>query len=73
MREETSSGAKGWLRLGQLMIKLGQFNKAEELCDILLQQTTNDREKSYLYHMLGKVKDDQGKYAEAVRFYEKIN
>jgi tetratricopeptide (TPR) repeat protein len=71
MREETSSRAKGWLRLGQLMIKLGQFNKAEELYDILLKQTTDDGEKSYLYHMLGVVKTDQGKYEEAVGFYEK--
>jgi tetratricopeptide (TPR) repeat protein len=71
MREETSSGAKGWLRLGQLMIKLGQFNKAEELYDILLNQTTNEREKSHLYHMLGMVNDGQGKYEEAIGFYKK--
>jgi tetratricopeptide (TPR) repeat protein len=71
MREETSSGAKGWLRLGQLMIQLGQFNKAEELYDILLKQTTDDGEKSLVYHMLGLVKTDQKKYEEAVGFYEK--
>jgi tetratricopeptide (TPR) repeat protein len=71
MREETSSGSEGWFRLGELLIKLGQVNKAEELYDILLKQTTNDREKSHLYHMLGMVKTDQGKYEEAVGFYEK--
>jgi hypothetical protein len=38
MREETD-GPTGWHRLGQLMIKLGQFNKAEELYKILLKQT----------------------------------
>jgi tetratricopeptide (TPR) repeat protein len=70
MREETS-GSKGWLRLGKLMIKIGQFNKAEELYDILLKQTTNDREKSHLFHQLGCIKNDQGKYEEAVGFYEK--
>jgi tetratricopeptide (TPR) repeat protein len=71
MREETFSGSEGWHRLGKLMIKLGQFNKAEELYDILLQQTTDDDEKAHLFHQLGWIKDDQGKYEEAVGFYEK--
>jgi hypothetical protein len=43
--EETYSGKKGWYRLGQLMIKLSQCNKAEELSEILLKQTTNEDEK----------------------------
>jgi hypothetical protein len=38
MREETFSGSEGWDRLGMLLIKLGQFNKAEELYDILFFQ-----------------------------------
>jgi tetratricopeptide (TPR) repeat protein len=71
MREETSSGCEGWLRLGELMIKLGQFNKAEELYDILLQQKTDIGEKANLFHQLGWIKTDQGKYEEAVEFYEK--
>jgi tetratricopeptide (TPR) repeat protein len=71
MREETSSNYKGWYRLGQLMIKLGQFNKAQELYDILLKQTTNEVEKAHLFHQLGMVKSDQEKYGEAVEFYEK--
>jgi tetratricopeptide (TPR) repeat protein len=71
IREETFSGCEGWERLGMLLIQLGQFNKAEELYDILLNQTTNDGEKAHLYHMLGMVKRNQGKYEEAVGFYEK--
>jgi uncharacterized protein HemY len=69
MREETK-GSTGWHRLGMLLIKLGHFNKAEELYELLLEQTTNEGEKAHLYHMLGMVKNDQGKYAEAVQFYE---
>jgi tetratricopeptide (TPR) repeat protein len=75
MREETR-GLTGWNRLGQLLIKLGQFNKAEELYEILLKQTANEGEKAGLYHMSGVVKDGQGNYAEAARFYQnslKIN
>jgi tetratricopeptide (TPR) repeat protein len=71
MREETFSGYKGWYRLGQLMIKLGQFNKAEELYGILLEQTTNEGEKGHLFNQLGYIKDNQGKYEEAIGFYER--
>jgi Flp pilus assembly protein TadD len=70
IRKETS-GLSGWDRLGQLMIKLGQFNKAEELYDILLKQATDEGEKAHLFHQLGGIKDNQGKYAKAAEFYEK--
>jgi tetratricopeptide (TPR) repeat protein len=69
MREETR-GSTEWFRLGQLMIKLGQFNKAEELYETLMKQPTNEDEKGRLYHMLGVVKDGQGNYTEAVAFFE---
>jgi tetratricopeptide (TPR) repeat protein len=70
MQEETK-GPTGWLRLGQLMITLGHFDQAEELYEILLQQTTNEDEKAHLFHQLGRIKNDQGKYAEAIECYEK--
>jgi tetratricopeptide (TPR) repeat protein len=71
MRDETSSDYKGWHRLGKLMIKLGQFNKAEELYGILLKQTTNKGEKRHLFSQLGRIKHNQGKYAEAIGFHKK--
>ncbi len=49
MREETPSGSEGWHRLGQLMIQLGQFNRAEELYEILLKQTSNEGEKGHFF------------------------
>jgi tetratricopeptide (TPR) repeat protein len=70
MQEETS-GSTGWLRLGNLMIRLGQLKKAQELYEILLKQTTDEGEKAHLYHMLGVIKNDQGEYAEAIEFCEK--
>jgi tetratricopeptide (TPR) repeat protein len=72
MRKETSSSYKGWHRLSKLMMQLGQFNKAEELYDILLQQTDNEGEKAHLFYQLGWIKNDQGKYSEAIEFYEKV-
>jgi tetratricopeptide (TPR) repeat protein len=72
MREETFPQLKGWRRLGELLIKLGQFNKAQQVCEVLLGQTSSDKgEEASIYHMLGMVKDNQGEYAEAIIFYEK--
>jgi tetratricopeptide (TPR) repeat protein len=71
MRKEIRASS-GWDRLGHLMIKVGQFKKAEELYEILLKKTTNEDEKSYLYHMLGLIKIHQGDYANADEFYGKL-
>ena len=68
-KEITSS--TGWKRLGHLMLKLGHFNQAEGLHEILLKQTTIESEKAYLYHMLGTIKEQQGEYSEAIEFYER--
>ena len=65
------TGSTGWDRLGHLIIRLGQFNKGEGLYEILLQQTTDEGTKTYLHHMLGMIKKDQRKYAEAIQFFEK--
>ena len=69
--QEETQGATGWLRLGQLLIKMAQFDKAEELYKILLKETTNQGEKSHLFHHLGYIKDNQGRYTEALEYYEK--
>ncbi len=71
MQEKTFSGRPGWSRLGMLLIKLGHFNQANQLYQILLKQSTDEREKGDLYHMLGMIKDDQGEYAEAAEYLEK--
>ncbi|CAF2126843.1 unnamed protein product [Rotaria magnacalcarata] len=71
IRKETYPQLEGWDRLGKLLIKLGNFNKAEDVYDILLLQTKSDREKSHLYHMFGIVKDGQGQYTNAIACYER--
>jgi Tfp pilus assembly protein PilF len=71
MREETFPQLKGWQRLGNLLIDLGQFNKAEQVCEVLLDQPSDEREEAAAYHLLGLVKVNQGEYAEAITFYEK--
>jgi hypothetical protein len=44
MQNETGE-ATGWLRLGRLMIKIAQFDKVQQMFDIILNQTTDESEK----------------------------
>ncbi|CAF1023400.1 unnamed protein product [Adineta steineri] len=71
IRQETFPHEKGWHRLGLLLIKMGQFNKAQEVYEILLHQTTNESNKAPIYHQLGQIKRNQGEYQEALTYYEK--
>jgi tetratricopeptide (TPR) repeat protein len=71
IREETYPHAKGWIRLGLVLHKMGQPKKAQQVYEILLEQATNESEKAHIYHQLGSVKDEQGEYQEAITFCEK--
>ena len=71
IRKETSPDEKGWYRLGELLIHLGGFDKAHQVFDILLDQTDDEKQKGSIYHMLGMIKNSQGKYEDAVQYYEK--
>ncbi|CAF1240770.1 unnamed protein product [Rotaria sp. Silwood1] len=73
IREETFPEEKGWYRLGNLLIKLDQFDKAQQVYEVMLDQTADDHEKANIYHMLGVVKDNQETYAEAIILYQKSN
>ncbi|CAF1200187.1 unnamed protein product [Adineta steineri] len=70
IREEVSDST-GWQRLGNLLLKIGQFNKAKELYNVLLVQTSDEAEKALYYNQLGYVKKDQGDYEKAIRYHEK--
>ncbi|CAF1446032.1 unnamed protein product [Adineta steineri] len=69
MREE-SDGNSEWERLGRLLLKIGQCNKAQELFDVLLEQTSDESKKAFYYNQLGYVKEDQGNYAKAIWYYQ---
>ncbi|CAF1314499.1 unnamed protein product [Rotaria magnacalcarata] len=62
---------EGWNRMGKLMLKVGHFDQAEELYQELLKGASDDSDRALIYHLLGYLKDQQGKYPEAVKFYEK--
>ncbi|CAF0964018.1 unnamed protein product [Adineta steineri] len=69
IREEVV-GSTGWRQLGNLLLKIGQFNKAEELYNVLLEQISDESEKAHYYHQLGYVKNNQGDYEKALWYYE---
>ncbi|CAF1496523.1 unnamed protein product [Adineta steineri] len=71
IRQETFPDEEGWYRLGLLMIKMGQFTKAHEIYKVLLHQTTNESDKANIYHQLGRIKQNQGEFQEALFYYEK--
>ncbi|CAF4212379.1 unnamed protein product, partial [Adineta steineri] len=73
IRTETFSSSIGWHRLGQLLIKLGQFDKAQQVFEIIFNQSNDQGEKANIYHMLAIIKNNQGKYFEAIEVYEKSN
>ena len=70
IREE-AAGPTGWGRLGNLLLKIGYVDKAEELYKVLLEQTFNESEKAVYYNQLGYVKDGQADYEKAIWYYEK--
>ncbi|CAF1100498.1 unnamed protein product [Adineta steineri] len=71
IRQESYPDAEGWYRLGLVLYDMGQFDKAEDIYHILLDKATDDKNKADIYHRLGAIKDDQGKYGEALTFYKK--
>jgi tetratricopeptide (TPR) repeat protein len=71
IRKETSPDAKGWHRLGFVLLKMGESDKAEEIYENLLEQATEESEKAPIYHQIGWANDILGKYKGATTFYEK--
>jgi tetratricopeptide (TPR) repeat protein len=71
MREKIRGGT-GLHRMGALMHKMGEFNKAEEIYTLLLETTSDDvRELAFLHHQLGYIHDQKGDLSNALSHYKK--
>ncbi len=70
IRNETW-GPTGWYRLGRLMMTVAQYDKAEQVFQMIHDRTTDEEEKGEIYYYLGWIKKDQGKYTEAIAYYRK--
>lgn len=66
------SGSTGWHRLGHLLLLLRHFNPAEEVYNELLKNSSDDGDRAHIYAQFGAMKCQQGKYNEAVAFFEKF-
>ncbi|CAF1130426.1 unnamed protein product [Adineta steineri] len=64
-------GDTGWERLGNLLLKTGHFDKAEELYEVLLEQPSSQSDKAHYYHQLGYTKNYQGDYEQAIEYHRK--
>ncbi|CAF3666673.1 unnamed protein product [Adineta steineri] len=71
IRQDTFPGSNGWYRLGQLLIKMGHFTKAQEVYEELVRQSNDESENASVYHQLGGIKNNEGEYEEALSYYEK--
>ena len=71
IQEEIDPDCKEWYRLGKLLLKLGEPDKAQEVYEVLLGQASDDIEKALSYHYIGWAKMDKGEYKEALKYYEK--
>jgi tetratricopeptide (TPR) repeat protein len=69
--QEETEGVAGWFRVAMLMMKMAHHDKAQRKFEIILDQTTDEIEKEKIYNCLGVIMYDQGKYTEALSFYEK--
>mgnify|MGYP001129900331 CR=1 FL=1 len=70
IHKETFPNSREWFRLGEVFSEIGQFDKAQEVYEILLKQQTEEVKKAPIYHQLGLLKDDQEEYKESIKFYE---
>ncbi|CAF0766579.1 unnamed protein product [Adineta steineri] len=71
VRQESHPGDGAWYRLGLVLLKVGQYDKAEDIYHVLLDQKTDDKSKAPIYGQLGLIKNHQGKYEDALTFHEK--
>jgi tetratricopeptide (TPR) repeat protein len=69
--QKGTAGPTGWFRLGKLMIEVAQFDIAQQVFEMILDRTTDEKEKGEIYYFLGRIKNGQGKYTEAIAYCEK--
>jgi hypothetical protein len=60
IRKGAFPDAIGWDRLGLFLLRMGQFHKAQQMYQVLLEQATNEFEKGFMYSQIGWAKGRQG-------------
>ena len=70
VRKEMGSRT-GWDRLGWILLKIGQSDKAKILYQLLLDKASSDKGRGDCLLMLGNVYKDMGEYSKALSSYER--
>ena len=60
IREESCPNFSGWFRLSEILRRMGQPQKAQQVYEMLSEQETEKRRKAPIYHQLGMMKALQG-------------
>jgi hypothetical protein len=63
MREDIDPDCKEWFRLGKLLLRLSQFDKAQQIFEDLLDQSTDEIEKARIYHHIGLSEAETGRFS----------
>lgn len=66
------AGETAWDKLGSILIKIGQTEKAEHIYRTKLNEMKDRRIRNKCYHQLGLIKDMQGKYEDSIKYYESL-
>ena len=69
VREEMGSTI-GWFRLGKILIRTGQSEKAEGLYQMLLEKASSDTDRAQYLNQLGVLYHNMGDYSKALSSYE---
>ena len=70
VRKEMGSST-GWSRLGWILSKIGQPQKAEGLFQVLLGKASSDTERGLYLNQLGVLYNNLGKYSKALSSFER--
>ena len=61
----------GWDRLGWILLKIGQSEKAEPFYQMLLDKASSNTERAHCFNMLGSVYYGMGDHSKALSSYER--
>jgi tetratricopeptide (TPR) repeat protein len=72
IREETYPTQKEWYRISMFLIRVGQYQQAEDVCMAVQEELSDEIDKAFFYTICGMIKNKQGDYEKAIFFYEKV-
>ena len=70
-KELSSQSHTGWSRLGEILIRTSQYEKAEGLYQMLLDKASSNTDRALYLNNLGVLYGDMGEYSKAVSSYER--